>query len=74
MMGLMAVLKTVFANTTLWKNLFGQFAPTIAGKHVPDTVMVRGTAIANNRGATVEDLKQFMREALNNNIRIRSPF
>ena len=74
MMGLMVTITHVFANNAVWKSVFGQFAPEVVGKHVPGTVMVRGTAIANNRGATVEDLKQFMREALNNAHRMRSPF
>ena len=74
MMGLMASFTHHFANNPLWKNVFGQFAPTIAGKHVPDTVMIRGTAIENIHRATVEELKQFVREAIEGSRRMRSPF
>jgi hypothetical protein len=74
MMGLMATITHVYRNHPGWKAVFEQFAPDIAGKHVPDTVMIRGAAIENIRRATVENLKQFMRESIEGTHRMRSPF
>jgi hypothetical protein len=73
-MGLMATITHVYRNHPLWKSTFGQFAADVAGKYIPDTVMLRGTAIDNIHRATVEDLKQFVREAIEGSRRMRSPF
>jgi hypothetical protein len=75
MMGLLvSIARGAIASTAFWRSVFSQFAPELVGKHVPVTVTVRGAAINNIRGATLEELKQFMREAISNVCRMRSPF
>jgi hypothetical protein len=63
---LVTIARGAIASTPFWRTVFSQFAPELAGKYVPVSVTVRGAVINNARGATLEDIKQFMREAINN--------